>query len=155
MKEKIIKIKEIYNFKIQPIAKQENEKAQLGMAQMINILSGYEQFDGYEIETDKQKYYVLIENGQSCCEDWGYISSNDNLNDYIGKNLVNVELTNTALKNTKVDDLYCDSDQIQFVNFKFDDGDVLQLAVYNSHNGYYGHSIVIAKDSHVLLSSVL
>lgn len=155
MKEKIINIREIYNFKIQPIKKKENDTVNLGMVQMINILSGYEQFDGYEIETDKQKYYVLIENGQSCCENWGYISSNDNLSDYIGKYLTEVTLVDQALDTIKVDDLYVNDNQIQFINFNFDDGDILQLAVYNSHNGYYGHSILIAKDNEIILSEIL
>ena len=153
---KIIEIKEIYNKKIQPININNIDKTpRLGMAQMINVLSGYNELDGYEVKTDKNIWYVLIENGQSCCENWGYISSNDNLKDYIGKNLVEVVLTNTALNNKKIEDLYCNNDQIQFVNFKFDDGDVLQLAVYNSHNGYYGHSILVAKNDEVILNEVL
>lgn len=155
MKEKIKNIREIYNFKIQPIKKRENDNVRLGMTQMINILSGYEQFDGYEIETDKQKYYVLIENGQSCCENWGYISSNDNLSDYIGKYLTEVSLVDKALDTINIDNLYVEDNQIQFVNFKFDDGDILQLAVYNSHNGYYGHSILVANDNEIMLSEVL
>ena len=88
MKEKIINIKEILHFKIAPVKKNNNKTP--GMSNIIDVLSGYEQFDGYEIETDKQKYYVLIENGQSCCESWGYISSNDDIEYYIVKNLVKI-----------------------------------------------------------------
>lgn len=154
---KIVEIKEIHNMKIQPVNIHANidKTPRLGMAQMINALSGYNELDGYEVKTEKNTWYVLIENGQSCCESWGYISSSDNLNDYIGKVLKEVNLTNIALDKKKVEGLYCDNDQIQFVDFKFNDGDVLQLAVYNSHNGYYGHSILVAKNDEILLNNVL
>ncbi|HPY89004.1 MAG TPA: hypothetical protein PLG34_13595 [Spirochaetota bacterium] len=156
MEEKVIKISEIHSFKIQPINKMEGKNgSRLGMAQMINALGGYGEYDGYKIETDKNTHYVLIENGQSCCESWGYITSNDNLDDYIGKILKEIVLTDTALDKKKVEDLYCEDNQIQFVDFKFTDGEVLQLAVYNSHNGYYGHSIVVGNEKEVLLTEVL
>lgn len=36
--------------------------------------------------------------------------------------------------------------QIQFVNLTCSDGTTFQLAVYNAHNGYYGHKIMIFND---------
>ncbi len=114
--------------------------------------------DGYEIVTDKHKYLLLIDNGQCCCENWGYFASNDDFNSFIGKTLYGVDLTDTAL-NTKqveeVDEFDLDAGGIQFVNFSMSDGSVLQFAVYNGHNGYYGHPIAFIEDDCLILSDCL
>jgi hypothetical protein len=49
---------------------------------------------------------------------------------------------------------YEDEGGIQFVDFVTDKG-VFQLAVYNAHNGYYGHGILVAKDDEILLNDTL
>lgn len=110
-------------------------------------------FEGYEIATDKHAYKVVINNIQSCCETWGYCVCNEEATErYIGKVLVDVRLTDTALSTKKLKE--CDVDplyaNIQFVDFCFADGDVLQLAVYNEHNGYYGHDILVIRDREVI-----
>ena len=105
---------------------------------------GYEIYcDGYKITTDKQTVLVLIENDQQCCENWGYICTNDNMEEFIGANLLSVNLTDIALNNADLPAAdWCDEREIQFVNLHTDRG-LLQLAVYNAHNGYYGHSLFI------------
>jgi hypothetical protein len=112
--------------------------------------------DGYKVETDKHTFHILIDNGQNCCEWWGYFSSEDDFNYYIGAELREVNLTDTALNKTVVEksDYYDDKGGIQFVDFVTDKG-TFQLAVYNSHNGYYGHGIVVAKDDERLLDERL
>lgn len=113
--------------------------------------SGSLGFDGYQIDTSEHRYYLLIRNGQCCCENWGYFASNNNFEEFIGKNLLSVELTDLALNTKAVDDsgYRDDAGGIQFVNFRMSDGSVLQFAVYNAHNGYYGHNIVFLKDEEV------
>ena len=131
--------------------------ARLGFTQMLNCLQGYAEYDGYIIETEKHTYRVMIDNGQSCCEDWGYMSSDDNLEYFVGADLREVNLTDTALNKKKLEEEHeygFDGGGIQFVDFVTDRG-VLQLAVYNGHNGYYGHGIVVAKDNDLLLNNVL
>lgn len=155
---KIKSIEEVLNFKTAPIGKIKGENnSRLGMIPMLNSIGGFAAMDGYKIETDKHIYHVLIDNGQSCCEDWGYLSSEDNFNNFIGSELREVNLTDTAL-NTKTLEKEIpyglDGGGIQFVDFVTDKG-VFQLAVYNSHNGYYGHGIVIGKDGEVLLNDTL
>ena len=121
-----------------------NEKI-LSIEEVENIeptkADSYESCDGYKVVTDKQEIFVLISNGQSCCENWGYLSSNDDIKEFIGAQLNSLTLTDTALK-TVDPELYLDEGQIQFVNFDTSKG-LLQLAVYNAHNGYYGHDIFI------------
>lgn len=118
----------------------------------------YCSYDGYQITTTAHEYQLLIDNGQSCCENWGYFASNDDEQRFVGKELANVEMTDVGLNTKNVKDISeygFDEGGIQFVNFKMADGDVLQIAVYNAHNGYYGHDIVFTKDGEIILSNWL
>ncbi len=157
--EKILEIKEITGLKLGNWGKSTgNNGSQLGISQMINALCGYGEYDGYLIKTDEHEYHILIDNGQSCCESWGYFSSEDDFDDFIHKELKEVRLTDTALNQKVVENVLpygLDYGGIQFVDFVMVDGDVLQFAVYNEHNGYYGHSILVAKDAEILLSDTL
>lgn len=128
-------------------------------------LFGYQKFDGYKIVTYKNIYMVLIENGQCCCEDWGYFSSNDDIQSYVGKELSEVRLTDVARNIKKIEELdlssmynhsfLCEAGDIIFVDFVMTDGNVLQLAVYNAHNGFYGHDILVLKNQEVLKSDCI
>lgn len=155
---KIISIKEITGFKCGNFGMMDGTNgSRMGMSAMLNALCGYGEYDGYEIKTDIHNFLILISNGQCCCESWGYFTSEDETDNFIGKTLIDVELTDKALNTKKVEesDYYADEGGIQFVNFKFSDGTVLQFAVYNSHNGYYGHPIIVAKDTEILMEDTL
>jgi len=123
--------------------------------------SGRIAMDGYKITAGDQTISVLISNEQNCCEAWGYIASEDDLSGFVGESLLDVRLTDTALYQKSIDksDYYTGCDDmdcggIQFVDFVTDKG-IFQLAVYNAHNGYYGHPIVVAIDDNVLISDTL
>lgn len=130
--------------------------SRLGMSQMISSLSGYNAYDGYKITTENHEFYILIDNGQSCCESWGYFYLNDDEQMFVGATLREVNLTDTALNKKKVEesDYYDDAGGIQFVDFVTSKG-TLQFAVYNAHNGYYGHAIIFAKDEEIFHQDTL
>lgn len=155
---KIVEIKEIHDVNLKNVgALKGTNGSRLGMSQMINAISGYGSYDGYQIKTDEHEFNILIDNGQSCCESWGYFSSEDDFEEFIGKELKEVNLTDVALNKKKAEesDYYdCDEGGIQFVDFVFY-GRVLQFAVYNAHNGYYGHGIIFAKDAEVFHQDTL
>ncbi len=120
----------------------------ISVEEVFNLGEKYNQFDGYKITTDKQEIFVLISNGQSCCEQWGYLSSNDGLEDFSGAELLKLELVDEALNKQQIKDEFkygLDEGSIIFVNFETDRG-TFQLAVYNNHNGYYGHNIKITSN---------
>jgi len=104
-------------------------------------------FTGYQIITDKQSIKIGISDGQSCCEQWGFFMSDDNLEDYINSELISVEIVDTELK-TKIKDMFeygLNEGDTMFVNFNTSNG-VLQFVAYNSHNGYYGHYAIILSE---------
>lgn len=153
----ITAVTEVENFNIKAIAPMNGENGgRLGAMQMIHGLHGSQSMDGYKVDTDEQSVYVLIDNGQSCCEDWGYFASEDDMTPFIGAELTDIVLTDKALNTQKVEQsgYYDDAGGIQFVDFVTDRG-TFQLAVYNAHNGYYGHGIVIAKGDEVVLNNTL
>lgn len=152
-------IEEIKDVKLGNVGKLNgNNGSRLGISQMIKAICGYGEYDGYKITTDKHEFNVLIDNGQCCCESWGYFASEDDFGRYIGKELKEVNLTDTALNKQKAEEngeYGYEEGGIQFIDFVFTDGSVLQFAVYNAHNGYYGHGIIFAKDTEILLKDTL
>jgi len=107
-------------------------------------------YSGFEIETDAQCIVLGIDDGQSCCESWGYFMSHDDVADFIGATVVGVSIVDTALCVARVEREEAhtrDDGDIMFVNIDTDRG-VLQFCAYNKHNGYYGHqAVVISKQA--------
>lgn len=101
-------------------------------------------YDGYIVETDKQKILVGIDDESQCCESWGYVSSIGDDEDFIGAKLIKVEVVDSALDKVKVelDKESAYDGEAMFVNFETDRG-TFQLAVYNAHNGYYSHGVLV------------
>lgn len=114
--------------------------------------------EGYKITTNKQNIYILIQGGQQCCEEWGYescsnagiLETKDDFKDFINAELISIESVEpethngTSIYNALLEQIGYDRSEIaaEFVNIKTSNG-LLQFAVYNCHNGYYGHSIYI------------
>ena len=108
-------------------------------------------FAGYIIECENDTVKIGIDNGQSCCEDWGYLSSGDeDLSYYAGAELYDVAVVNEKLARSRISSQNWTSPiagDIMFIDLETSVG-VLQFAVYNDHNGYYGHdAVVITKES--------
>lgn len=115
-------------------------------------LSLYGTFDGIQIKTDNQDILILIDSAQSCCESFGYISSLDDFDDFIGAEIIDVALTNDALETTKLEleNIRVDLDSCYFVNVNTSKG-LLQFTLYNQHNGYYAHNVkVIVGNEYIL-----
>lgn len=129
MSEKILKIEEIENYVKNKLADKWREP----------------KYDGYKITTTNQEIFILIENCQSCCENWGYITSEDEayFNNYIGSELLRVELTDTELRNYELDTSW--GGDAMFVDLVTSEG-VLQFVLYNLHNGYYGHEVLVISE---------
>ncbi|WP_242259137.1 hypothetical protein [Bacillus cereus group sp. BfR-BA-01409] len=106
---------------------------------------------GYAITTNEQVIKLLIDDEQSCCENFGYFMSEDDFNDFIGAQLIDVKITDTELKEGLLEkhDLDIESEyfegDVMFVDIVTSKG-TLQFVAYNEHNGYYGHEAkVISK----------
>lgn len=97
-------------------------------------------YDGFEVQTTEQVIFVGISNYQDCCEDWGYVSTIDDVKDYIDAELLNIVIVDENL-NTK-DFVESDESAAMFVNFETSKG-TFQLTMYNIHNGYYSHDAVL------------
>lgn len=116
-------------------------------------LGKYSDYEGYLIETNKQVIKFGIQNHQSCCENWGYFSSEDGFEEFIGADLLDIETVDTVLKIEKLESEDVNVEDCMFVNFKTSNG-LLQFAVYNSHNGYYGHVVKLISEQLTLDASL-
>lgn len=100
-------------------------------------------YEGYQIITDQQTIKIGISSGQSCCENFGCIITNDETSEFLGAELISISIVDTALNNKKIEELeYLDEGGAMFVNLETNKG-LLQFVAYNSHNGYYGHEAVL------------
>lgn len=98
-------------------------------------------FDGYVITLEDDSLVQMgIRNHQNCCEDWGYLISEDDLSEFIGAEFLSVEVTDTKLAHVEMRNIYEGS--CMFVNINTSKG-LLQFVAYNEHNGYYGHEAVV------------
>lgn len=108
----------------------------------------YPNMDGFVItlESDnRETEYVKIgiSNEQSCCEQWGYVTSEDNLSDFIGAQLFDVRIVDDALLTHNIKEWSGDfGDCGMFINLITSNG-TLQFVMYNEHNGYYGHAVSV------------
>lgn len=113
----------------------------------INEGYQYNKYDGFEIKTDKGSILIAIDSDQGCCESFGSISSVEDFSKFIGTNILSYRCIDQAdykdceLTKNKAGD-FVDVFDCAFVDFMTDKG-TLQFAVYNHHNGYYGHHIIL------------
>lgn len=110
-----------------------------------NIESGYE---GFIVKTNKRIIKCLISNEQNCCETSGYLTSEDDLDNYIGADLLSVQsvsgenfdkkLLENVARHVTIEDC-------MFLEFTTSKGS-FQLVVYNEHNGYYSHKVIFDQE---------
>lgn len=130
---RLLKIEELYNYPIEE-----------------NNYTSY--YDGYKIETSKENIYLLISNYSKCCEHYGYICNEDydDLSYYYGSKIVDIDCIekgtyNPILKLADLEESDIDVLDCAFINIKFEQS-TLQFAVYNNHNGWYGHDVKIVRN---------
>lgn len=75
----------------------------------------------------------IIDAGQSCCE-YRYIVYNDDLQDFVGDDLVDVVELGVVDRNSECGSY---SHDVVFVNVKTSKG-TFTINAHNEHNGYYG-----------------
>lgn len=113
------------------------------------INTGLETYEGFRVETDSGFIEILVEDQLSCCEEWGSIISNDDLSFFVGAEIISKRFVN----NDTYDDCEIIKEKVEwievldcaFIDLETTKGK-LQLAVYNNHNGYYGHNIKIIEN---------
>lgn len=98
---------------------------------------------GYEIHTDQQVISFLIDNSAGCCENWGYITTEDTLSDFVGAVLLDIKLIDMDFESHPLTKgMYSTEMSYCFIDVITSKG-VLQFVLYNQHNGYYGHTATI------------
>ncbi len=117
----------------------------------------YSSYDGWQITTNKQIIRLLISNCQSCCENWGYLLSEDDTSAFVGSNLLDIKRVDedmaVASIRPNLPEYGWDSGGAVFINIETSAG-LLQFVAYNSHNGYYGHTVLIGSETLVIHEDV-
>lgn len=106
---------------------------------------GDSRYSGVKIITNTQEILLLIDDSDRCCEHWGHLSSHDDAKEFIGAELLSIIETDSELHTKEIkemEDMNISIDCAYFITLKTSKGD-LQFTIYNEHNGYYGHDVVI------------
>lgn len=113
-------------------------------------------YSGFELVTSNGKYQIVISHEQHCCEESGYVMTEDDPEKFIGSEILSITRTDDcSLTRALEEELESHDDKqekiasTQFLNINTNKG-LFQLVVYNCHNGYYGHPILVIKDENVL-----
>jgi hypothetical protein len=103
----------------------------------------YSNYDGFKIETEDEEIYFVIDNSQQCCENWGtYLYTPEDLREYVGADYLGYDESSCSEIENHLENEYVESDEICFLNIHTSKG-TIDFAVYNSHNGYYSHAVVL------------
>jgi hypothetical protein len=102
------------------------------LGKKINRVWLDEENDTLRFELEDGSNLTLWDGGQSCCEN-RYMRTDDDLNEYCGSTLLDLELKSGPDQ----EDEYGECHEIQFLDVKTDKG-IFQMANHNEHNGYYG-----------------
>lgn len=94
--------------------------------------------DKLHFEFSDQTKICVFDAGQSCCE-YRYMTTDDDLRDYIGSSLVDMEISDGPTTE-------CDGGtyEIQFLRV-FTSKGIFVCETHNEHNGYYGGFCVVAR----------
>lgn len=109
--------------------------------------------EGFIIQTNERQIKLLIDQDIQCCEYSGYFMSEDDIQYFIGAELIKVYVTDTNLNTKKLQELEeriktsVSNDgretEVIFVSLETNRG-TLQFVAYNNHNGYYGHMAYVS-----------
>lgn len=83
----------------------------------------------------------LWDGGQNCCER-RYMRTDDNLSDYVGGQLLDIELRDAPYQEDEYDEVH----EVQFLAVKTSKG-MFVISNHNEHNGYYGGFYIEAEVS--------
>ena len=106
-------------------------------------------WEGYRIKLIGKTIEVRISNEPQCCELWGVIASSDDLNNVYGWHLYSIDVVKDLGKDNKnilisnIPQKDGEETEVCFVNLNTNHG-IIQFALYNSHNGFYGHDVCIS-----------
>lgn len=101
--------------------------------------------NGYKVITNKQEISLYIDTSTSCCEVAGYLMSEDSFVDFLGAELISIEVVDSLLKVEMLEQMPQYEAYTMFINLNTSKG-VLQFVAYNSHNGYYGHQASVTSN---------
>lgn len=97
--------------------------------------------EGIKIETETERILFLIDSYRQCCENFGkYLSTPEDLKEYIGAEYLGY--SNDSKELPIVEEVFGEKFETMFLNIHTSKG-TIDFAVYNRHNGYYSHAVIL------------
>lgn len=131
--------------------------SRMGMGALLGLLDGREQGEADLLKNSIQKTIqglsiddnrlivsfvdspsiALFDGGQSCCES-RYMTTDDDLEDFIGEVLEDIEISDGDGVGEDTEDSIGECHEIEFLRLKMAGGRTLTVSNHNEHNGWYG-----------------
>lgn len=101
-------------------------------------------YEGVRIVLDNgEEIFFGINMASNCCEQYDYLHSVDDPEEFVGATFVRLDEKDTWPENVGEEEpTYWDCGGFQAIDIVTDCG-VMQFVVYNSHNGYYSHATIL------------
>lgn len=106
-------------------------------------------------DKSEKKIKALICNDRQCCEEWGVLTTHENLDEFIGAQILSANTTPTDKALSNIDKeldigeqerknlIAGDHKDIRFITIETNHG-TIQFTAYTYHNGYCGHAADIS-----------
>lgn len=112
-------------------------------------MKGYE---GYRIKTEQDNIKFVVDNSKNVGELWGYLSTPEDLKDYIGAEYLGY--TSDSRDKTKVSNNIERLSNCQFLNIKTSNGDI-DFAVYNACGNFYHKETLLIINNKIISSEII
>ena len=111
-------------------------------------------YEGFKIQTTEGVVLIGISDEQQCCESSGYVTTLDNAEDFIGAELLKVDLVDTEYNPQELPLNYSRDANTVFINVLTSKG-LFQVTAYNDHNGYYSHHVFVSNHEESVFSGCI
>ena len=112
-------------------------------------MKGYE---GYRIKTEQDNIKFVVDNSKNVGELWGYLSTPEDLKDYIGVEYLGY--TSDSRDKTKVSNSIERLSNCQFLNIKTSNGDI-DFVVYNACSNFYHKETLLIINNKIISSEII
>lgn len=136
-----------------------NEFEGVKLVREIDEADEWETFMGYEVETDDGFITIAVNDVSSCCESFDAVNNLPHLDYFNGAEVIDIRAVETDedgnWKDSKsllkeLGEYGPDVLEAGFIKI-VTDKDTFDMGVYNNHNGYYGHTVIVKKSEKSIL----
>lgn len=104
-------------------------------------------YEGYRIKTEQDNIKFVVDNSKNIGESWGYLSTPEDLKDYIGAEYLGYY--SNSKEKTKLSNEIEKLANCQFLTIKTSNGEI-DFTIYNSCGNFYGKETLLILNNKII-----